>query len=400
MNSGIEVNPYRIMIVDDSSIVRKMLKSFIADDEIIVVAEAENGQIAIDNVVEADPDVILLDIEMPEMDGITALPELLSICPNSRVIMVSTLTKANAAIGIQALSKGASDYIEKPSSDTDKEVFRGNLIRKVKAIGKSSRQSVRGDRRSDFKAPNEDKPKNSQTAIDSPPPIEAEKVEATTSNIEKTAAVQIEVDEQKAFRKTTDLSKVVPEVLAIGCSTGGPQALNELFRGLGNKIDNIPIFITQHMPPSFTTFLAKNISQVSGAECLEGEDGMIVEVGKIYLAPGDYHMTIARDEDKKIIRLNQGPPENFCRPSVDPMLKSLVEVYGSKICALIMTGMGSDGIGGVRVVSEKGGMVVIQDEETSIVWGMPGAVAEQGLQDLTLPISEIAPKILSICKGA
>jgi two-component system chemotaxis response regulator CheB len=188
---------------------------------------------------------------------------------------------------------------------------------------------------------------------------------------------------------------LVPSVLAIGSSTGGPQALLTLFETLKNKI-KLPIFITQHMPPTFTTILAEHIASASGTRCAEAEDGEAVEEGRIYLAPGDYHMTVKRDGGKVVLSLNQDPPVNFCRPAVDPMLESLRAVYGSHVLTVILTGMGQDGLVGGRAIADEGGTVIAQDEETSVVWGMPGAVATGGVCSAVLPLDKIGPEILKI----
>ena len=190
-------------------------------------------------------------------------------------------------------------------------------------------------------------------------------------------------------------SKATPAVLAVGSSTGGPQALLQFFRELNDDID-LPIFVTQHMPATFTGILAQHISNIAGCEAKEGEDGEIIKHGIIYIAPGDYHMVLERGSTGNIIRLNQEPPQNFCRPSVDPMLSSMVDLYGNKLLCIILTGMGQDGLKGAEVVVNAGGTVVAQDEDTSIVWGMPGAVAEAGLCSAVLPMGKIAGHVSEI----
>lgn len=352
--------PYKIMIVDDSATIRTFLSKILFEDpEIRLIAQAGNGQIAVDLAPVLQPDVILLDIEMPVLDGMAALPKILAACPYVKVIMVSTLTKRNAAISIKALEAGASDYLEKPTSSTDIELFKNFLIGKIKALGMAKRKEEEG----------------------------------VAAHIQpETKADAPVIKKEKIFAE--------PKAVAIGCSTGGPQALTTLFKGLGNKINHIPVFITQHMPPSFTTFLAESIAKSSGADCFEAVDGMEVLPGKIYLAPGDFHMLVKDKLGKSVIQLTQDPPENFCRPSVDPMLRSITEIYGANILAVIMTGMGQDGLEGIKAVSAKGGRVLIQDEATSVVWGMPGAVAKNNLQDESLPLEKIASRILEICKKA
>jgi two-component system chemotaxis response regulator CheB len=341
---------YRVMLVDDSAMIRAYNKRILSEDpEIQIVGEAENGKVALEKVIELKPDVILLDIEMPEMDGLTALPQLLKLCPGVKVIMVSTLTKKHADVSINALVSGASDYMEKPSAETDKEKFKQLLITKIKALHK-----------------------------------------LTTTVAPKAAVMPI----------TTNIvatTKPKPKALAIGSSTGGPQALTRLFEMLDSKITDIPIFITQHMPPMFTTFLASSISKVSETPCIEATDGLIAEAGKAYLAPGDFHMTVESKFSNQIIRLNQNAPENFCRPAVDPMLRSLKDIYGKELLVVILTGMGQDGLEGVRPIFEMGGQVLIQDKESSVIWGMPGAIEKAGLYDGMYPLEGLAAQILKIC---
>jgi two-component system chemotaxis response regulator CheB len=187
-------------------------------------------------------------------------------------------------------------------------------------------------------------------------------------------------------------SLFTPETLAIGSSTGGPQALLNLFRTLKDTL-RAPVFITQHMPPTFTSILAEHLAQTSGAACKEAEDGEPVAAGHIYVAPGDYHMLVERRADGVVTRVTRDAPENYCRPAVDPMLRSLARAYGAKVLAVILNGMGHDGLGGGRAVVEAGGTLIAQDEETSVVWGMPGAVATAGLASAVLPLDQIAPRI-------
>jgi two-component system chemotaxis response regulator CheB len=195
-------------------------------------------------------------------------------------------------------------------------------------------------------------------------------------------------------------SREFPEVVAIGSSTGGPQALFKVLGQLKGALRQ-PIFITQHMPATFTTILAEHVARASGYPTAEGVDGEAVQGGRIYVAPGDFHMVVeAKDRGEKVVRLTKAPPENFCRPSVDPMLRSLAAVYGARVLTLILTGMGHDGLNGGRAVVAAGGTVVAQDEATSIVWGMPGAVATAGLCSAVLALDEIAPSIAKLAARA
>ncbi|HEU5047312.1 MAG TPA: chemotaxis response regulator protein-glutamate methylesterase [Rickettsiales bacterium] len=357
----------RIMIVDDSAIIRGLLtRAFNDVPEIEVVAVASNGAIALERIKNAAVDIILLDVEMPEMDGLEALPQLLQLSPRSRVIMVSTLTMRNAEISLRALELGASDYVTKPTSrggDNETRQFYEELVRKIKALSgkfrsQPSRPSVAAE-------PAKNKP---ELAVVTP---------------QMSVPVKYPAHPVKA--------------LAIGSSTGGPQALATLFKALSPRFPNVPIFITQHMPPTFTTILAHHISQYTGRPSVEGRDGDIVAPGSVYLAPGNFHMTAEKANGQVRIRLNQEPLINYCRPSVDPMLKSLVQIYGQGLLTVILTGMGSDGLGGAREVVAAGGTVIAQDERTSVVWGMPRAVTENKLCSAVLAIDDIAPYIVKAC---
>ena len=355
----------RILIVDDEALARERVSRIVGElPDHEVVGEAENGQVALDKVGSLNPDVILLDIEMPIMDGITALPLLMDKSPDSRVIMVSTLTLRNAAISIKALSLGAVDYIEKPSANTDKEEFKKDLVSKVSVLSAASRKSHHI----------------------------CEDAQEGDTDVEQSKPAEIKVD-------TRPIAGVKPLAIAIGCSTGGPQALTKFFEDFDHKIKDIPIFITQHMPPAFTTFLADSLGKVSSMDCVEGESGMEIKSDKIYLAPGDYHMTVKSKAHKGEIQLNQDEPENFCRPAVDPMLRSLSKVYGEKLLVVILTGMGQDGLEGCKEVVKNGGTVIAQDEKSSIVWGMPGAVVKEKLSSGVYPLDAIAERVVEICKG-
>ncbi len=356
---------YRVMVVDDSAVIRGfMMRALSQDPEIEVVETAANGQIALKAIERTEVDVVILDIEMPVMDGLTALPRLLRARPGVKIIVASTLTRHNAAISMTALASGASDYIPKPTSSRELHTtadFQRELIEKIKALVGRER---------------------------APTAAKAAAKPGRGWQINKPASV--------VLRKP---SSFVPEVLAIGSSTGGPQALFKLFGSLKTQIKT-PVFITQHMPPTFTSILAEHLARASGAPCSEAEDNETPVPGHVYIAPGDYHMTVVREGAARRIRLNQDAPENFCRPAVDPMLRSLAKAYGPKVLTVILTGMGHDGLGGGRAVVEAGGTVIAQDERTSVVWGMPGAVASAGLASAMLPIEQIAGKVLQYFGGA
>ena len=356
----------RVMVVDDSAVIRGLLTRFLEEDPAIeVVASVPNGKVAIARAASEELDVVVLDIEMPVMDGLTALPKIIAAKPGIQVIMASTLTRQNAEVSLRALKQGAADYITKPSSSSElhsTDAFRRDLVGKVKALGEAARTRV-----------GEPRPAASRPSP-APPQVRAAPPARPTA-----AAIRLR-----------PAATLPPKAIAIGSSTGGPQALIALLSELPPRT-RLPIFITQHMPATFTTLLAEHIAKASGIPCSEGKDGEPVLDSPIYLAPGDFHMEVVADAGGPRLRLHQGPQENFCRPAVDPMLRSLAAIYGRHLLVIILTGMGMDGKRGSEVVVERGGSVIAQDEASSVVWGMPGAVATAGLCSSVLPLPEIAP---------
>lgn len=364
--------PFRVMLVDDSSVIRGFFRRAIEEEPYIeVVSSVGNGQSAVESLAKAKPDVIVLDIEMPVMDGLTALPKLLEIDPDVKIIMASTLTLLNADISLQALSNGAADYIPKPSTNAELHsagTFRRELLDKITALGRAKRH-----------LPPEDQPEDR---------LEEGKVAPTAIGRAKSTVVSA-----PAGPITLRSPAILPAtVLGIGSSTGGPQALLKVVAGLGAEFE-LPLLITQHMPPTFTGILAEHLTKASGREVKEATDGETVRRGCSYVAPGDFHMVVEREGSQEIIRLNQDPQENFCRPAVDVMFRSLAKTYGNRLLTVILTGMGHDGLLGGRVVVEAGGSLIAQDEATSVVWGMPGAVAKDGLCSAVIPLENIAAKI-------
>lgn len=377
-------NPIRTMVVDDSAVIRGLISRMLeADPEIEVVASVGNGQLAV-NQLERQAgkiDVIILDIEMPVMDGLTALPLLIKADPNIKIIMASTLTKRNAEISLRAMTGGASDYVPKPTSSREmsgENDFRRELTDKVKSLGTAHRRALGlpiGAR--------SEKPPRGAAA-----PVGKAKTGDGPQRWEMKSSSEITLRQAGSTKA---------DILAIGSSTGGPQALFEFLKGLPTSI-NVPVVITQHMPATFTAILAEHITRMTSWPCREGKDGDVLEAGKILLAPGDFHMTIVQKGTQRVISLNQDPPENFCRPAVDPMLRSVVKVFGPRVLTVILTGMGNDGAKGATGVVEAGGNVIAQDEETSVVWGMPGAVASAGICSAVLPVGKLAAHAVSMLK--
>lgn len=337
----------RVMVVDDSVLIRKILTDLLgADPEIEVIGTSSNGKIALARIPQINPDVITLDIEMPEMDGLTALSEIRKIYPRLPVIMCSTLSVSGGQSTLDALSRGASDYVTKPSNTTSKEeAFKklgDDLIPKIKAL--TRRAGLR------------------------PAPV-----------------FRAPVGAPGGFGRI--------EAVAIGTSTGGPNALTEVIPLIPADFP-VPVFIVQHMPPIFTGLLAERLTSKSKIVIKEAAEGDEIVPGRAWVAPGNFHMTVHRQGLKGVIRLNQEPPENSCRPAVDVLFRSVADMYGKNVLSVIMTGMGQDGLRGCQRMREAGGQIIVQDEATSVVWGMPGAVANAGLAEKILPLSQIGPEIV------
>jgi two-component system chemotaxis response regulator CheB len=373
--------PVRVMVVDDSAVVRGLVTRMLEEDpHLQVVASVGNGQMALNALERHDVEVAILDIEMPVMDGLTALPLLLKVDPHLQVIMASTLTLKNADISLKALERGAADYIPKPT--TSREIsggvdFKAHLVEKVRALAAVRRRFPRRLAKSEGPAPLLRPVAPAAPSAPSEPAIRPGIYHRQTQPL--------------VFRNP---AIEPPDVIAIGSSTGGPQALFSVFSAM--KVGSVrqPILITQHMPPTFTTILAEHISRVSGWRAAEGVDGEPVVSGRVYIAPGDYHMVVETRGVEKVIRLNKNPPENFCRPSVDPMLRSMAQAWGRRVLVVILTGMGSDGLRGGQAVVEAGGTVIAQDEASSVVWGMPGAVATAGICSAVLPLTDIPQHVM------
>lgn len=344
-----------VMIVDDSAVIRRIMREIITSDpQLEVIASAENGAVALEHKALKSVKVIVLDIEMPVMDGLTALPKLLAQNPNLIVIIASTLTSRNADISLKALRLGATDYIHKPSfnqTTEDIDEFKKQLCTKIKVL------CVNFERRAQY---NPLKPLPSTNYSLRPMPF------------------------------------LKPQAIVIGSSTGGPQALLKLFESVRSL--PCPLLIVQHMPPRFTEMLAKQIRELTGIPTFEASEGMSVEHNKIIVAPGDFHMTVIAEQGQIKVHLDQGSKQNYCRPSVDPLFESAAAIFGSRLLGVMLTGMGSDGLKGSQRIVETGGTIIAQDESTSIVWGMPKAVTEAGLCSAVVPLPKMFSTIESILK--
>jgi two-component system, chemotaxis family, protein-glutamate methylesterase/glutaminase len=373
----LQQEPLRVMLVDDSVVIRGMISRWLGSEpDIVVAASLRTGLEAVNQIERINPDIAVLDIEMPDLDGISALPLLLAKKRNLIVIMASTLTRRNAEISFKALSLGASDYIPKPESTrepTAAETFRHDLVQKIRHLGAKVRRSSPATTTHSL-IPAADRTRESALRVPAAP----------------TASAPVA---RRSF------SSQNPRVLVIGSSTGGPQALMSVVAEIGPVIDRFPVLITQHMPPTFTTILAEHLGRASNRPAREAVDGEPVKAGHIYLAPGGRHMRVVRQGAEAVIALDDGPPVNFCRPAVDPLFTSAIEVWQGSILALILTGMGSDGMRGGKDIVAAGGSVIAQDEATSVVWGMPGAAANAGICAAVLPLNQIAPKLVRLFSG-
>jgi two-component system chemotaxis response regulator CheB len=363
MSAGSQASIVRVLICDDSAVVRTVLvRALSGDPGIAVVGQAHHGQQAVAAVTAGGIDVVVLDIEMPVMDGMTALPLLLVADRSVKVLMSSSLTTRGAAIALEALRLGAADFMAKPSAAagmSGEQTFQAEMLAKVRGLGRQAQ---------------------ARRAIRSGQPAMAANAPAQSGIKLRRSPVQR------------------ADILAIGSSTGGPAALLSLFRALGPRV-GVPIVVTQHMPPAFTAQLASHINRLGACSCAEARHGETLRAGHIHLAPGDRHLKIVPQNGQLVVALSDDPPENFCRPSVDPMLRSLAPLLKGRILVAMLTGMGQDGLAGAQDVIEAGGGVLAQDEASSVVWGMPGAVAKAGLCHAVLPLDELAPAISRALTG-
>jgi two-component system chemotaxis response regulator CheB len=372
----------RVMVVDDAVVARSLVTRWVdAEPDMTIVASLRTGREAVEQIDKSNPDVVVLDVEMPELDGISALPLLLKKKHDLIVIMASAVTRRGAEVSLRALSLGAADYIPKPATSRETSTsseYRRELIEKIRTLGRRRRLLPRHV---------------------APGLAPADEHGARQRPVSSAAREALSVKPDVHDLTLRPFSLTVPRVLLVGSSTGGPQALTVLIQKLPAAIDRAPLLITQHMPPTFTTVLAEHLSRIGGRGAHEAEDGEPVLAGGIYVAPGGRHMRVARDQNGIRIVLGDDPPINFCRPSVDPLFSSAAQVWGSSALAVVLTGMGSDGCHGAADIAAAGGSVIAQDEASSVVWGMPRAVAQAGLCSAIMPLTDIAPKIIRLFSG-
>ncbi len=384
-NPAASLRPLKIMIVDDSAVVRGLISRWLEHEpDMILAGLATDGAKGIDKVREVQPDVLILDIEMPNMGGLEALPKLIAAKPGLKVLMASTLTTRGANVTIRALELGAADYIPKPDSTRigGADGFRTELLTKIRALcGRTRQWPV---------PPSEARAAPSPSA---PTAAHGHMPAASPSTVMRPTVVPI----TPTLRPRGTVPKRI-DALVVGASTGGPPALRTFLMGLGPDW-KIPVLIVQHMPATFTAILAEHLDKALPQKVQEAKDGMLIESRNIYIAPGDWHMTIKNDPIVKQIRLDQTPQVNWCRPAVDPLFRSAAEVYGKHALAVVLTGMGHDGRDGAQALVNAGASVMVQDEPSSVVWGMPGAVAEAGLAEIIKPIDGLSAACKAFARG-
>jgi two-component system chemotaxis response regulator CheB len=349
----------RVLVVDDSVVIRRLVAHAVEQDPVLdVVGAASNGAIALQRIPQLNPDVLTLDIEMPEMDGLETLRRVRSEYPQLRVIMFSTLTERGAEVTLDALTLGADDYVTKASNegslDRSMARLREELLPKIKQF---------------FHVPAQSR------AVVQPEPAHVPAAPA------------------RWVPPVPRNMKVQPKVVVIGVSTGGPTALGSILPELPAGFP-LPVLVVQHMPPLFTRLLAERLHATCKLPVEEASQGAPVEASKILIAPGDFHLKVASNGRGVRVCLDQAPPLNSCRPAVDALFTSIADVYGGAVIAAVLTGMGQDGLRGAEILKAQGASVLAQDEATSVVWGMPGAVVNAGLADSVLPLDQVVPEIV------
>lgn len=340
------MRPLRVFIVDDSAVIRKLLSEVLAADaEIEIAGTAGNGYVALARIPEVKPDLVTLDIEMPGMDGLATITEIRKLYPKLPVIMFSSFTERGGLATLEALSRGASDYVTKPNASSveqARERVRAELIPKIKCLCSAS--------------------EGLPVPAAAPPRIALPRLQSRI------------------------------DIVAIGASTGGPNALVEVIPHLPADFP-VPVLIVQHMPPLFTRLLAERINSRAPLSVREGEEGQRLQKGRAWIAPGDRHMSVVRKGPHFVLTLSQAPPENSCRPAVNVLFRSAAQAYGANVLGVVLTGMGVDGTEGARAIRNAGGEVFVQDRASSVVWGMPGSIVAAGLADRISPLNRIAADV-------
>jgi two-component system chemotaxis response regulator CheB len=374
-----------VLVVDDSVVVRRLIVDALGDaPNIQVIGTAANGLLAQAKIDQLKPDVITMDIEMPQMDGIAAVKELRKRHSRLPVIMFSTLSAAGASATLEALAAGATDYVTKPSNvgsiAESIAAVREQLVPKIYALAGRRRPGAAGP---------PPRPVTGRPVHGRPPPV-AGPARIGAAPPRATAPTAPGRAPRRGPQGRVD-------ILAVGCSTGGPDALTKVLQGLPGDL-SVPVVVTQHMPPVFTRMFAERLDRSTPLHVVEAADGMELAAGTVYIAPGDRHLVLNRRGAATVTQLSSAPPENSCRPAVDVMFRSVAQLYGGSAFAAVLTGMGHDGRGGAKVLRDAGAEILAQDEASSVVWGMPGAVVGAGLADQVLPLDKIASALAARVK--
>lgn len=377
----------RVLVADDSVVVRGLVSRWLEEAGCEIVGTAANGRIALDALDRVQPDIVLLDIEMPELDGTQALPKMLAKRPGLQVVMMSTLTQRNAEISLRCLALGAIDYLPKPEGNrgvTTQASFREDLVQKIRMLGADLRN----------------RPRARPAGLSERPGLGATApVERVASPLSAPAPRPAAAPAAIATRPRP-LRVAAPRCLLVGASTGGPRAVGEVLESIGAAtLRRVPILIVQHMPPVFTAVFAEHLGARIGLPAAEAKHGEPVRPGVVYVAPGGRHMGLSGSAAEAVIQLNDGPPVNFCRPAVDVMFRDAAEVYGAATLSVVLTGMGSDGTKGAKALVDAGGIMLAQDEASSTVWGMPGSLVRAGYAHDILPLSGLGPALRSAIAG-
>ena len=397
-----------VLVVDDSVVIRRLITdALVTDPKIRVVGSASNGRVAIAKIEQLRPDIITLDVEMPVMDGLETLRALRPRYPRLPIIMFSTLTAAGATATLDALAAGATDYVTKPANvGSIRESIlsvREQLLPRIHALcGPRGRQ---GPLRQPLRPAFERAGQPGRTGLGVQPKLLGSRpgqwALSGTSPMPSSASRGSPKPEPKGRAPHSSPVRAHSErveIIAIGCSTGGPDALSKILRALPANL-NVPVVVVQHMPPVFTKMFAERLDRTCGMTVCEAGDNMSICPGSVYIAPGDLHLEVVRRGQEVVTRLQSGPPENFCRPAVDTLFRSVATAYGKTAIAVVLTGMGQDGRRGCETLHEAGAEILAQDEATSVVWGMPGAVTNAGLADSVLPLDNVASHLISRTTG-
>ncbi len=402
LSAQIKPESIRVAIVDDSVVVRGLISRWLRETpNINVVGTFRSGREIIENVIEINPDIIILDLEMPDIDGMSALPHILELKPGVIVIMASTLTARNADLSFKAMSLGAKDYLLKPQSNREvstSDDFRLSLIEKIFALGGKALgvkpvlakpvQTINSAPHSLLVAK-----EVAREAIRERVVLEKGEPVLRVQKISVATRVSFEIPPMRPFSHTP------PKLLLIGASTGGPNAVMQLLKSIHISLHRYPVLIAQHMPAAFTTMFADHLTRQTQLDVVQATHGEPLKPGRVYIAPGGRHMRVGNAHGHAIIEICDDAPVNFCKPSVDVLFESCARLFGASCLSIILTGMGVDGAKGATAIAQSGGSVIAQDEETSIVWGMPGATVKAGACSAILSVPQMTQVLTRLLDG-